>query len=236
MKRILVMLFCIMCFSSIAFAKTDEWKDKTYDFSRIKRIVFVGPFISKEVSAQFALQKSSEILAEELSSRKIQVIFVKQLSDAIAKDTNQDMDELYKTDYNKWINTLASNAYKYVDAVMILHVNQMGYTQQYEEARTISYESYSTSTFDIRNLSGENVHGTITSPQTKYVHVPGGYRDYTTGAASAALYDPSSFKLIWGYSDVRSRIVKPLNNTTPDAMLKRIIKDLFDKAPIQQQK
>lgn len=235
MKRLISVAIFFMVFLlsiSIVNAKANEWKSKTYDFPKIKSVLFIGPFIEKEVEDQFAYQKTNDVLTAELAKRKIPIIFENQLAEAVGKDVGVDMKVLYKTDNAKYLSLLREHGPKYVDAVLVADVQRLGYTQQYEEGYEIPFQTSNTSSFFGTTSSGGSYSGTVTSPSTNYIHVRGGYRDCTTAAYSMVMYD-TNLNVIWGFSDIRSHRLTRLSRSGPEDVLKRIIKVAFDKVPIQ---
>ena len=236
MRKISLVMCLLFMFSvSVCSARTSEWKSSYYDFSKIKVILLLGPFIGKEVEDQFAVQITCDLLAEQLKKRKVPIILERQLAEIISNDIGIDLVELSKTDYNKYVALLKEHGPKYIDAVLVINVHKLGYTQQYEEGYSIPYQSTQTSSFFGNNSYGGHYSGTITTPSTDYINVRGGYRDFATAGYSMALYD-NNLNVVWGFSDVRSHRLRGFSKSKPDDVLKRIMNTAFDKAPVPQTK
>jgi hypothetical protein len=232
MRKITVLVCMLMILlSSVCGAKPTEWKSQLYDFSKIKTVLFIGPFIEQEVEDQFAFQKTFDLLVVELGKRKIPVLFEQPLAESIGKELQVNMIELSKTDREKYLSLLREHGPKYVDAVLVANVQRLGYTQRYEEGYSIPYQTTQTSTFFGTTSRGNTYSGHINTPTTQYINVQGGNRDYTTAGYSMTLYD-TNLNVIWGFSDIRSHRLTKLSKSGPEAVLKRIINTAFNKAPI----
>lgn len=214
----LVFLFCVVS----ANAAPNQWYDKAYDFKQIKTILVLQPTFSQEVTDNLARQKFTDVATPELKKFKVNFIFLPQLLDNIKQDTGIDMIALYQKDEKQYDNVLFENVPKYADCILMISVPEMGLSERYREPYSVPWTSYNTSYINYGGYSG-----TVQTPQTNYINVPGRYRTYANAAISIKLLDAKNINLIWGYSDSLSKRGK---DAAP--VMEKLLKSAVENSPL----
>ncbi|MDF2499397.1 MAG: hypothetical protein K0Q77_111 [Anaerosporomusa subterranea] len=236
-KKITVLFMAIvlsLIFTSVAFAKANQWKDNAFDFSNIKRIVILTYSFDQSVLDQYASQKTSDYIAAELEKQDVQFITLDQAIRQMGNDLNIDMAILKKQDPNQFFDIIATNISKYADAGIKINVYQMGWVKQYIPPSSFNYTSYNTSYINGYNSKGNNFSAFVQTPQTNQVTVPGGYEDFATASMAMSLYDLKDVRLIWGYSDYKSDQSRPLKKASPEHSMKKLTEDAFKTLPVKK--
>ena len=230
-----ILLGIILCFlvSNVCSAAANEWADKKIDFKKVKTILITDPSIRPTVEYGFAAQKTTDILQEcikekQATTKKIKFLTIDELMTKLNVDAGENMIELKKRDPEKFKLTLIVFIPTHVDAILYTDVITMGYGKGYSAGYQIPYTTHQTS-YVHGNINGTPISGNVTSPQTNYISIPGGSTEIVNGGVGMYISDSLEGKTIWGVVDIRDRENAPLNKTTPDAMVKRIIESNIDK-------
>lgn len=234
MKRIslcLVVLLIMFC-GSVNAAESNEWKDKNYDWNKVKTIFILPIRLSNDVTDQFAIQKASEIISAELMKCNVTLLGFRDALTQVKNETGIDLDELQKTDRDKAVKILGNYVSSRADLVLSCNVYQMGWTKQYVPPRSFTYTTHKTSTI---TSSTSGVVGWINTPVQNQVNIPGGYKDFPTAAVGIILYSTDG-KIVWGYMDVKDDRGGGLfsRNNLPEDNLKSIVVKAFNKMPLQK--
>ncbi len=228
-KRVLVLLMVLLLSTSVCFAKANEWKDSRFDFSEIKTVLLLNPVISNDVLDPFALQKTADILIPELKKLQISPQFLNPLIEQIGKDIGIDMFKLNKEDNKKYLEIMYENLPKYVDAIMVFNVYQLGWTKKYVAPTSFNYTSYQTS--NVYGIGG--YLGSIQTPVQRTATLDsGGYKDFATAALGITLVSTKTGDVVWGYIDNRSVRNKVLSKTSPEKQLTKIVQASFESMPL----
>jgi hypothetical protein len=228
----LLTVILLLAVNSVALADSSDWQSKTFDFARIKTVLILDPFINPDVKYPFAQQKIDDLFVAELAKSGIKFVTMGQLEKAILADSGVSLPALAAKDRNLYLAVLRENLPKYVQAVFRFDVKDLGWTKEYVPPTPVPITTTETS-----NISGtvnqrNNYAGTITTQRTQYEYVGGGNVKFEHAAATAVLYDTDG-KMIWGYSDTRSREMPMLGGADgPESMMGRIIRATLDKIPV----
>jgi len=232
--RILVALSLMLLATSSAFAESSEWKSKIYDFSKVKKVMITYN-ISGDIKYPFAQQKIPEIIDNSLKKTSLVAYTEDDINRFIERDIGTNMKELRKTSpLDHWL-VFAENLPKYVDCQMVIDIHALGWSEQYISGSVIPITTNEITTHN-GSYNGRSYSGWSSTPTTKYYYTSGGFYTYDNAAAGIALYDASNNKLVWGYTDARSRQKRWHDSTGPESMLFRILNSGLDKAPLSVNK
>lgn len=211
-------------------ARDSEWKDKKFDCTKLRTILVFEPVMTPTVQDTFAPQKVADAVEEKLimNNPKLKFITFAQLLDTIKSEAGVDPIALQTTDKAKFNELLSANIPKYCDAILGTEILAMGYSTTYVEGYSFPVTTNQTSYFN-GSVNGSTLSGTVSSPNTQYYHVPGRNYEVVNVGVRVTLYNPLMAQPIWAYSDVRDRVNKPLNRTTTERMLQRIIGRIAEK-------
>lgn len=226
MKIISSLMFFLLFFTSTTFAEKQEWYDKTYDFSKIKRIVvnFVIPeqlkngVIEHEATELFKEQFSKR-LVPKLSKQNIKIIMFEDVFQEIKSGENIDLLTMYEADADKARTYIAEYIPKNFDVVFSVTLQHYSMGTEYVDGYT-----YTTPT------SQSYYDG------TKFVTVSGTQQHYVSGGNKPAAYaiikyeviDIPTTKNIWTRIDDRARVNKDIfENSKPKDLYQRSLKSYF---------
>lgn len=235
MKKLLIVFLVLLFMSSAHAEQQNEWKDKSYDWSKVKTILVFPTHFSKDVTDPFATKKVAEILSPEMKRLQVRLLSLDEYFTQLSADTNIDLVELNKTDPQKCRELIQSSISKYADVSLFFTVHQMGWTKEYEPPRSFTYTTYETSTVS----STRGVVGWVDTPVQNQVNIPGGYSDFPTASIGIMIYDTKSTNLVYGYTDTdkdQNSGFLGTHTNSPEDNMKEIIKKAFDKLPFAKKK
>lgn len=234
MKRLILLFLLSFLLSSVCQAKQIEWTDPTYDFSTVKKIAIVYIYDSK-VQDRFAQQKT-EYLMDKLSTTKFNTNFVNfiDIIDRIKKENNLDqvVNEGIRNDM------ILYKLPRYVDAVMAIRVNELGWFQKYTPPSSFTYTTRETSNFNMYSTNGNGgYYGSISTPVQNTISIPGGFSDYPVACADLTLYSTKTGKAIWDYAEYIDNDkggFLGLKSLKPEDNLEKIFNRAADHFPIKK--
>ncbi|TCL39937.1 hypothetical protein EV210_101135 [Anaerospora hongkongensis] len=236
-KKILVPIITLilsLMLNSVVFAKANHWKDNSFDFSSIQKIVIMTYSFDQDILDPFASQKTSEYIAAEIAKQDVQFLTLDQVIKQIGQDLNIDMAAIKKQNPNQFFDIIATNISKYADAGIKINVYQMGWVKQYIPPSSFNYTSYNTSYINGYNSKGTNFSAFVQTPQTNQVTIPGGFEDFATASMAISVYDLKDIKLIWGYSDYKSDQSRAFKKASPEQSMKKLTEDAFKTLPVKK--
>ena len=226
MKIISSVLFLLLFLTSTAFAEKQEWYDKNYDFTKVKRIIvnFVIPeqlkngVVEHEATELFKEQFSKR-LVPKLSKQNIKIVMFEDVFQEIKSSQNIDLFALYETDADKARAFIAEYIPKNFDVVCNVTLQHYSMGTEYVDGYT-----YTTPT------SQSYYDG------TKFVTVSGTQQHYVSGGNKPAAYaivkyeitDIPTTKNVWTRIDDRARVNKDIfENSKPKDLYQRSLKSYF---------
>ena len=224
MKKTVLFLIVFLLTSAVCAAETSEWKDRQYNFSGVKTIVFAAPQVANDVQDQFARQKVFDYLRDAVLNKSIKFITLDEVMTKIGKDNGVDVVALRTKDPRAYQKLFIDNIANYCDALLSISVTSMGHGKIRREASVSTWTTTGTDTYTI-NGSMYNVTG----PTRSWGIIPAHDVTIVHGGVSMSLLSPITGNVIWGMTDVRDRTNKKLSRTTPDGMMKRIVLDGVEK-------
>lgn len=229
LKRISITTILLLAIlSSVSYAASNEWKDKNYDFNTIKKVALIVTF-APSIQDQFAQQKTNDVLANSDYS-KLNVTFIPfmDLITQIGKDIGIDP----ATADNATRAEIFKKVPQYVDAVLVVRVNQLGWFKQYVPPRSFTYTTNTTS-----QVYGRGGYaGSITTPTDKTIQIPGGYEDFPVAAMEFTMLNVTTAKLIWGYSEDKNDRGGGLfsKKNKPEDNMDNIVRNVLDHIPLSK--
>ncbi len=217
---------------SSVHAQQDEWKDKKFDFSKVKTIMYLNPVALQTVQDSLAVQKVTDVMEENFlkNQQKVRLVSLIDVLKLIQADTGVNIPEFYNSNPQQCMQFISSNIPKHCDLVLKTEILAMGYSTKYMEGYSYPVTTYQTSTFNASGNRGGFVSGTVTSPTTQYHTVPGGDVQVVNMGMRETLWVPSTSKLVWSFSDVRDRAnSRKFDNTKTEDILGRIMNSISDK-------
>ena len=214
---------------NICLGATSEWTKPKANLKLIRAILIADPEVEQgKVQDPFAIQKAldfiEEIVQKNQQDKTASVRFIRPAD--FAKKLNHlagtDVFELGKTDKKQAELLMVAHVPSIIDAILYTKIIEMGYGKGTSSGFTMPIQGTQTS-YVSGSINGQQVSGYVNSPKTNYIHIPGGSVDIVHGGVFSHIVDIKDFSPIWGRVDIRDRENAPLNKTTPDAMVKRII-------------
>lgn len=221
LKKGIVLGFLLLLVSSVVYAEGSTWRNKQFNFSSVKTIMFFEPIVDN-VQDPFALQKVNDLLKNQKLTLKL--VSMREIVQKIGQEYNIDMDTLYTQDNKKFMSLIVEEVPKYVDVVLAVKVQQLGWSTEQDTPGVVPITTWS-------NIYFSNGR-TAQASSTQYVPMGGGTTDYAHATLVMALFETKTQQLIWGYSDHKSGYKNFFNmDCSPDKYLKRILEEGIEKMP-----
>jgi len=226
MKIISSVLFLLLFLTSTAFAEKQEWYDKNYDFTKVKRIIvnFVIPeqlkngVVEHETTELFKEQFSKR-LVPKLSKQNIKIVMFEDVFQEIKSSQNIDLFALYETDADKARTFIAEYIPKNFDVVFNVTLQHYSMGTEYVDGYT-----YTTPT------SQSYYDGTkfVTVSGTQQHYVSGGNKPTAYAIVKYEITDIPTTKNVWTRIDDRTRVNKDIfENSKPKDLYQRSLKSYF---------
>lgn len=223
-RRICAVLLLGMWLSLLpqsAFAEKTDWKDSTYDFSRVRRIMVADVDLSKaSFDSEMLRRKYQDEYRQYAQKLGCEIIPRNQLWLRISLALNVDLDAMAKTDPDKAEALFRENLPKYVDAWVNGRITAWDNSYYIRPERTVWEQKRMERT--VRDSQGRWY------TETYYVTVPYTYPAYRVDVStlnmSFEVYDAKTGNLIYGREDKRDRD----DYNAQDGMFERICKSFFD--------
>jgi hypothetical protein len=234
MKKIILLVSILLMFALSAQAKTEEWIDKNYDFTKLKTIVvslkmpneLYNGIREHEIYDTF-YGTIAENLYEKLPKTKYRLISWERFMEAFSKENNIDLNNLpndvnVRLEVGKKIMEYGKNN---SDALLVGQVWVYDLGTSYHEGYyyTLPSQAYSTVTTNV------GINATVRTDSQTLHHKPGG--NYPTAYCYVRwdLSDSQTDKQVWSRLDERVRAnTDPLQNTKPKDLLRRICKSMSE--------
>ncbi len=234
MKKLFLLLMFLLMFTTTANAKTEEWIDKNYDFTKLKTIVvnlrvpneLCNGIREHEIADTFYLTLKEE-LHDKLPETKYRLISWARLMENFSKENNIDLNNIPNDTNVK--QELAKKMVEYgrnhSDVLLVgqVWVYDLG-TSYYEGYYyTLPSQIYSTVTTNI------GVNATVRTDGQALHYKQGG--NYPTAYCFVRwdITDAKTDKQVWSRLDERARTnMDALQNTKPKDLLRRICKSMSE--------
>ena len=226
MKKIIVLCLLLLCLTTSALARKQEWKDKNFNFQN-SRVILVefnylpnNNTISANETSDYFYDKIDAI-SESLLKQNHIIVYPGDIIDAIEREQDIKLQIIFEQDETKYKQILFSFIKDKIDLHIKVDVLVYDIGTQYCEGYYINIPT--TETTNIFTPYG-TIHAT-TDKQTQQ-YISGGTFPTSYCAVKFFAFDPKNEKLIWARIDDRAKINRSaFENTTPKDMFKRIVND-----------
>ena len=226
----IIISFILLFFSNIASAETQEWFDKSHNFSK-ERKVFIVLNIPNELRNGIKENETFEIFTEKLQKKIIEELptnnysfkMFNEVATDIKKSTGIILQELYSTNPQKAQSILVSHLQSNFDMYITTNILVYDTGTEYQEGYFYTAPSLQTSLVTTPYGSA-----TVTTHGTQQQYAPGGNVRMAYACVKFEVYDIETGKLIWSKIDDRAKAVTKLRNTQPKDLYGRILNSFFD--------
>jgi hypothetical protein len=224
-KRVLSFMFIfILIFQQVALAEKQEWVDKTFDFTKVKRVYIYTPFVAEYLKNGIVENEILDTFKDRVKLPNAQVLDTGAVARLIEIDTGIDLLELNRTDPIEAGKIFFENTPKHVDLIIYSQVGKYGMGSTYRQSFT-----YNTTNYQNSYIYGPNgTSAVVQAPQTQTHTVPGGNIPLASASVRWDVIDTRTGKTIFSRIDDRDRSNgSKLENTTPNDLYKRITSSFF---------
>ena len=203
-----------------ASAEKTDWKDKTYDFSRVRRVLIYDVDLSAaNLDSEIKIRKFSGNYPEYAKKLGCEIVTEEQARRQISLAIGVDLDTLAKSDPAKAQELFTENLPKVADAYIKGRVLKWENTYYIQPERTVWEQKRIDTSYRDRDGRWINDYYYITVPVT----YPPRRIDVSTLNMSFEAYDARTGKLFFGREDDRDRE----DYDAQDGMYERICKSFF---------
>ena len=235
MKKIILLVSILLMFTLSAQAKTEEWIDKNYDFTKLKTIA-VNLNIRNELCNGIRENEIGDVfyetlgkeLHDKLTPKKRQLVSYPKLINDFMKENGLENTDIGNLPEDKK-RELDEKFIKYVrgrtDGVIncMVWIYDLGTSYHEGYYYTLPSQTFSTITTNV------GVTGNVTTYGQTTHYKPGG--NYPTAYCLVRwdIGDSITNKPVWSRIDDRARAnTDPLQNTKPKDLLRRICKSMSE--------
>ena len=203
-----------------ASAEKTDWKDKSYDFSRVQRILVYDVDLSAaNLSSEMKIRKFSSDYPEYAKKLGCEILTEEQARRRISLAIGVDLDALAKSDPDKAQSLFTENLPKVADAYIKGRVLKWENTYYIQPERTVWEQKRIDRSYRARDGRWVNDYYYVTVPVT----YPPRRVDVSTLNMSFEAYDTRTGKMFFGREDDRDRE----DYDAQDGMYERICKSFF---------
>ena len=203
-----------------ASAEKTDWKDKSYDFSRVQRILVYDVDLSAaNLGSEMKIRKFSGDYPEYAKKLGCEILTEDQARRRISLAIGVDLDALAKTDPTKAQSLFTENLPKVADAYIKGRVLKWENTYYIQPERTVWEQKRIDRSYRDHNGRWVNDYYYVTVPVT----YPPRRVDVSTLNMSFEAYDARTGKMFFGREDDRDRE----DYDAQDGMYERICKSFF---------
>ena len=224
---ILIAVCTVLSISSPLFAESDTWKEPSYDFSQVKKILVFPAIISPEVENPLAFEKSMEFISTFMQREEIDYLMLEDIYPQIVEKVGNDFLKDESLPLEDRIGKLVQESKPYGDMILQLQVFDCAYSYQQEEGCSVPYTSY-----ENVYLYG-NIQGYASVPVTKYINVPSYQAKYSNASCMISLYEVEEGSRFWAFTASKSRETCCLSKISDLGVLKILVKDGIKKLPLK---
>lgn len=216
MKRLFCMLIVLLLFCNAALAQQQEWVDKKYNFSFVKKVLVNYEF-NENLKNGIVEKEAEEIYQEKFFDKLVKKLSVKGYTVSAIKDVPE-----FSAESNEQKNNYIKEGFD-----IIINIKVQNYTVGTQYADGYTYTTPVTNYSSVYTANGP-VTVTTTSQNTNYVS--GGNFPTVFVNVRFDVYNAKNGEAVWSRIDDRSRMNRDeFDNTKPKDVFGRILKD-FDNA------
>lgn len=216
MKKLFCMLIVLLLFCNAALAQQQEWVDKKYNFSFVKKVLVDYKF-DENLKNGIVEKEAEEIYQEKFFDKLVKKLSVKGYTVSAIKDVPE-----FSAESNEQKNNYIKEGFD-----IIINIKVQNYTVGTQYADGYTYTTPVTNYSSVYTANGP-VTVTATSQNTNYVS--GGNFPTVFVNVRFDVYNAKNGEAVWSRIDGRSRMNRDeFDNTKPKDVFGRILKD-FDNA------
>ena len=205
-----------------ASAEKTDWKDKSYDFSRVRRIlVYDLDFAGTEFSSSMKEHKYQQDFMEYAKKLGCEVLTYEQAWRRVSLALGVDLDKMAAANADQAMTLFQDNLTRVADAYINSRVLKWENNYYIEPERTVWEQKRVDRSYRDKNGRWVNDYYYITVPVT----YPPRRVDYSRLNMSFEVYDAKTGKMIFGREDARDRE----GYGEHDGMYERICKAFFSE-------
>lgn len=231
-----------------AIAAKAEWSDSAYNFGAVGFVLVMDPQFSYgafDVSGRNKFNKYpyGEEKVRDLLKSHIAGITGRKFVDMdfvlrqIQADASQN--EPYDPKSPGFNAMVQREMPKHVQLVLYTEVKDYGWFYEYHNAYMSTRSTTERISYVKKNADGSESSGWMDVPRTIEEHHPAGYYISDSAGVEFRLWDATSNKDVWKYSDIRTRRSSGLSDqydpSGPESMMRRIFDDAYKKIPLVPQ-
>lgn len=214
---VLILVCSFMTTAVWAQEQKDEWKNKIFDFNKIKNVavVYTVDYTNNKENG-VDKEKLMELLQRKIMKAQglpIRIITQESLIDdvelayQINKSDTIDLKQLQANDPAKYEAVMKEWMPQVVDAVLKVDIKQFGYTEHLVPAHEENYIDYETTYITVTKYDNKGNQYTenseIKTPVERTRYVPDYYIIYAHAGAEFSLFVEKNQQLVWRLVDLR---------------------------------
>ena len=227
-KGIISIFLCLfLSVSSIVSAEKQEWVDKNYDFTKVKRVLIHEPVVSDKLKNGISEHQISEIFSSKLKlPDNAKVVTTAEIVNKVKVDSGIDILALMAQNPKEASRLYYEAIPNYSDIVITSRVFEYSIGSEYREGYTYSTTEYQTAY--VNNNRGTSL-GTVDMPVSTTHSIPGGNVPVVYASVRWDVYDAKTGKAVISRLDDRARAnARAFDNTKPKDLYQRITGAFFD--------
>lgn len=224
-------------------AEKSEWKDRCYQFAKVKTVVVTETKFSYDgfdVSGKNRFEdypNSTEKIADMLSSslKKVPNVLYVTLQ-YVADQVRAEPDfPGYEPGSREFMNYVRLQMPKYADVVLYVEIRDFGWFYEYRPSYYTTETVVERVEYGGKTPDGKTYSGWRDVPQSKVVYHAAHHEIFDSAEAAFNLVDVQTGKSVWKYSDTRTRpsisFGRSYDHSGPESMMRRIMDDFTGKLP-----
>lgn len=252
MRRIIVTLVTLAILAALclpAAAKQTESADKNYNFAKAGTVLIMEPTFSYDgfdVSGDDEFVKypvTATTITAMLNARKGKLPYLRYVTlDYVSARVRADhvIAGDCPDDPREFSALVQREMPKYADLVLYVDIRDYGWFYEYQAPYDALETVYERVRYCGRTSDGKEFTGWMEVPHTVAVHYPAHHHIFDSAEARFALLDTRSWKYVWQFTDVRTRVSnaigKAYDPSGPESMMNRIFDAAFEKIPLNTEK
>lgn len=227
MKKI-ILLMLLFIFSTTAYAQKQEYIDKNYDFSKVKKVYFNFSYLpnANGINENETMELNTEAITKIWKQAKLkgyEFYGPANIIEMIKTEKQINIKELAKNDIEKANEIFMNYLNENMDVAAQVDVLVYDIGSQYREGYFMNVPS--TETTYIYTPYGS---GTMTTYGNEQQYVPGGNVPVAYCCVKMYVHDFKTDKDVWVRIDDRAKMnATVFDNTRPKDMYKRIINSYY---------
>lgn len=128
MRKIILIFLMLLLVSGTCFAEKQEWVNKTFDFTKVKKVYIYNPSVAGYFKNGIVENEILDIFNKTVKLPNTKILNTGMVATLIEKDTGIDLLELNRTNPVEAGKTFLENVPKHVDLIIFSQVGIHGGT------------------------------------------------------------------------------------------------------------